>query len=177
MSTENQSLELFTVVLLRHMRPILDMLRYAVLNTPEEAFAGSGIEVREHLYHSMVGMDIWLSHRPEDYPLSDVTDLLAAQLQKAAPNAISRRFLLAYVGKLEARVDALPATLEGLLEKRQINGGEITILDQCLMQVRHVQHHLGAVDEILRRKGFPVVDWYGYGGGYAPPRLETAAAA
>lgn len=153
-----------SVVLLRHTQPVLDMLRDTILTCPDDVFAGDKILVREHLYHAMVGMDIWLSYSPQNYPLSDIADLPAAQLQKIAPATFSREFLLAYVGKLETKLNALPVESSQLLEKRDMDGHEITFLDQCLIQIRHVQHHLGEIDEIMRSHGKPLLKWKGYGG-------------
>jgi hypothetical protein len=54
---------------------------------------------------------------------------------------------------------------EKLLEKREIDGEEITYLDQCFIQIRHVQHHLGEIDEIMRDNQLPLLKWQGYGKG------------
>lgn len=153
-----------SVVLLRHLKPILEMLRFTILNCPEEVFAGNKLLVREQLYHSMVGMDIWFSQQPHQYPFDEIIDMEAAQMHKVAPTNISRRFLLAYLGKIELKLEAMPMTTEQLLEKRDMNGAEITYLDQCLIQIRHVQHHLGEMDEIMRSHSLPLLEWKGYGG-------------
>ncbi len=157
--------QLLSVVLLRHLRPITAMLRHAILQCPDEAFAATGqILVREHLYHAMTGMDVWLSPAPDQYPVDTILENTAAQLQGSASENISRPFLLAFVGKLEARIEALPTDAEGLLEKRSFQGHELTFMDQCFSQIRHVQHHLGAIDEILRNQNEPVLEWSGYAG-------------
>jgi hypothetical protein len=44
-----------------------------------------------------------------------------------------------------------------------MNGDELTYLDQCFVQMRHVQHHLGEIDEIMRSHNLPLIRWYGYG--------------
>ncbi|HPY41252.1 MAG TPA: hypothetical protein PLM98_12095, partial [Thiolinea sp.] len=83
---------------------------------------------------------------------------------KLAPENISRRFLLAYLGKVEHKLATMPMTNEQLLEKREMDGFEITYLDQCFVQMRHVQHHLGEIDEIMRSHHLPLLLWKGYGG-------------
>jgi len=51
---------------------------------------------------------------------------------------------------------------EALLADREIRGRTFTLLDRCLTQLRHVQHHLGVVNEKLRRQGVDAADWVGY---------------
>lgn len=152
-----------SVVLLRHLKPILEMLRQTILTCPEEVFAGDKILVREQLYHALVGMDIWFTDHPSNYPFNEILDMEAAQMHKLAPANISRRFLLSYLGKVEHKLAAMPMSMEKLLEKRDMNGDELTYLDQCFVQMRHVQHHLGEIDEIMRSHNLPLIRWYGYG--------------
>lgn len=152
-----------SVVLLRHLKPILTMLRQTILSCPDHVFSGDKLLVREQLYHSLVGMDIWFSHEPNHYPLQQILDIEAAKMNKAAPESISRRFLLSYLGKLEYKLEKMPMSTDKLLEKRELDGGEITYLDQYLIQIRHVQHHLGEIDEIMRNNQLPLLKWQGYG--------------
>lgn len=153
-----------SVVLLRHLKPILEMLRYTILNCPDEVFSGEKILVREQLYHSLVGMDVWFSDHPNHYPFNEIPDMESAYMHKVAPDNISRRFLLSYLGKVEHKLALMPMSAEQLLEKRQMDDSEITYLDQCFVQMRHVQHHLGEIDEIMRSHGLPLLEWKGYGG-------------
>ena len=152
-----------SVVILRHLKPILEMLRHTILTCPEQVFAGDKMLVREQLYHALVGMDVWFTDQPSDYNFNEILDIKAAQMHGIAPTSISRRFLLAYLGKIEHKLAAIPMSPERFLEIRQMGGREITYLDQCLVQIRHVQHHLGEVDEIMRRHQLPLLEWRGYG--------------
>lgn len=154
-----------SVVLLRHLKPILAMLRQTILTCPETVFSGDKLLVREHLYHSLVGMDIWFSQNPSHYPFHRIVDMEAAQMHKIAPDSISRRFLLSYLGQVEYKLANMPMSTEKLLEKREMEGEEITYLDQCFIQMRHVQHHLGEIDEIMREHHLPLLKWQGYGKG------------
>ncbi|TXH61016.1 MAG: hypothetical protein E6Q84_03645 [Thiothrix sp.] len=152
-----------SVVVLRHLKPILEMLRYTILNCPEQVFAGDKLLVREQLYHALVGMDVWFTDKPSDYNFSEILDIKAAQMHKIAPANISRRFLLSYLGKIEHKLAAIPMNWDKLLEIRSMGDREITYLDQCFVQMRHVQHHLGEIDEIMRSHNLPLLEWRGYG--------------
>lgn len=153
-----------SVVLLRHLKPILEMIRQTILTCPEEVFSGDKLLVREQIYHSLVGMDVWFSDRPDQYPFNEIPDMAVAYMHTVAPENISRRFLLAYLGKVEHKLNMMPMSAEQLLTKRDMDGSEITYLDQCFIQMRHVQHHLGEIDEIMRDHALPLLEWKGYGG-------------
>jgi hypothetical protein len=152
-----------SVVLLRHLKPILEMLRHTILSCPDQVFAGDKLLVREQLYHALVGMDVWFTDKPSHYNFDEILDIEAAQMHKIAPSNVSRRFLLSYLGKIEHKLAAIPMTTEKLLEVREMGGREITYLDQCFVQMRHVQHHLGEIDEIMRGHKLPLLEWKGYG--------------
>lgn len=152
-----------SVVVLRHLKPILEMLRHTILTCPEQVFAGDTLLVREQLYHALVGMDVWFTDKPIHYNFSEILDIKAAQMHKIAPANISRRFLLSYLGKIEHKLANIPMSTDKLLEIREMSGREITYLDQCLVQMRHVQHHLGEIDEIMRSHHLPLLEWKGYG--------------
>jgi hypothetical protein len=40
-----------------------------------------------------------------------------------------------------------------------------TLLDRCISQFRHTQHHIGMIHERLANSGITMADWLGYGEG------------
>jgi len=147
----------------RQFGPQLEMVRAAVLACPADAFEGGKIGPREHLYHALVGMDVWLTEDVSSFPFDRIVDRDAAELRGPASSAVSRSFLLEYVDRLIAKVDALADDDAALLSPSSARGGEFTLLDRCIAQFRHVQHHVGVVNTMLRERKLPAVRWLGYG--------------
>lgn len=147
----------------RHFAPMLQMLREIVETCPDELFNQPELCVREHIYHVLVGMDVWLSPDPMAYPFDQIVDDDAAEFRGPASGKISRRFLLDYLGRIEAKVAGLPDQTEAYLTIHEMRGREFTLLDRCLGQFRHTQHHIGVINEKLRAHGAEAVDWRGWG--------------
>lgn len=149
-------------VIRRQFGPQLEMVRAAVQACPEEVFDAVEIGVREHLYHALVGMDIWLTEDLSSYPFDGIVDDDAAQMKAVASAAVSRRFLLEILDRLASKVSGLPGDDAAYLSPATIRGREFTFLDRCISQFRHVQHHLGVFNEAMRAKGLPTVSWLGF---------------
>jgi hypothetical protein len=154
-----------SVVVRRHFDPTLAMLREVVVTCPDSLLTRSAIGIREHVYHIMVGMDIWLSPDPRAYPFDEIVESDAAEFGAPLSDRISRAFLLAYLERLEASIAALPDDDVAYLDEVTLRGRHFTLLDRCLGQLRHAQHHIGVINERLSRQDEREVDWQGYGEG------------
>ncbi|MBN1246346.1 MAG: hypothetical protein JXC32_01750 [Anaerolineae bacterium] len=147
----------------RHFAPTLAMLREAITTCPEPVFVDPALLVREHIYHALVGMDVWLTPNPADYAFNAIVDDDAAELRAPATDRISREFLQAYLAQVEDKIAHLPDEADAYFAVITLRDREFTLLDRCLGQLRHAQHHIGVVNEKLRRRGVEAVAWRGYG--------------
>ena len=150
-------------VVQRQFAPVLSMLTEAINLCPDDAFNADTIGVREHVYHALVGLDVWLHPDPNTYPFDRIIDDDAAQLKGPASAQITKDFLLHYAAKIEAKVAAACSPSNDLLAVHTIRGTSFTGLDLCLSQLRHPMYHIGAINQILRANGSPTVEWHGYG--------------
>ena len=141
---------------------MLAMVEQVIASCPDEQFARRDIGVKEHVYHALVGMAVWLLRDPREYRFDQIVDGGAAELDGPAHDRVSKAFLLDYVRQIEKKVQSIPAEADDLLVVQTIMGKDLTFLDRCLGQLRHVQHHLGAANEILRAHGNPLTEWKGY---------------
>ncbi len=156
---------MLSVVVRRNLDPTLAMLREVVVDCPDVLWMSPATGIRQHVYHIMVGMDIWLSPDPGAYPFDEIVESDAAEFGAPLSDRISRAFLLAYLERLEARIAALPGDDAAYLDEVTLRGRRFTFLDRCLGQLRHAQHHIGVINERLYREGEHEVDWQGYGEG------------
>ena len=147
----------------RQFAPVLAMLTEAIHTCPDDLFCSPTVGVREHIYHVLVGMDVWLHPDPGRYPFDQIADNSAANLQRPADDPISKQFLLDYVAKIEGKVADRCAAATDLLAEQTIRGTSFATLDLCLSQLRHPMYHLGAINRMLAAHGSPTVKWQGYG--------------
>ena len=142
---------------------MVSMVREVIDKCPDELFAPQAIGVREQVYHVLVGMDVWLHPDPSQYPFDKIVDGEAAQLNQLASDEISRAFLRGYLEDIEKKIEELLVQSRDPLEIRAFMGKEFTVLDLSLSQLRHAQHHIGVVNQMLHVHGSPIVEWRGYG--------------
>jgi hypothetical protein len=152
-------------IIKRQFGPQLEMVRAALLMGPDSVFDEDEIGLREHLYHVLVGMDVWFTEDVFSYPFDQIVESNASELKAPAGGTLSREFLLDYLDRMIEKTNALPDDDAAYLEPAILRGQEFTLLDRCIMQFRHIQHHVGVFNERMRAHGLSTVPWKGFGEG------------
>ncbi len=170
------------VVLKRHLDPTLAMLRRAIAHCPDDLWLGQGQGTTEAsgprssrlaapfwqiAYHTVYFLDYWLR---EDYSiragfLSLTFDKdLTPDLGRRCADHLTKTEMKAHLDKAGKRVERIFASLddERLLERIRPQS-PFTYADAILAQIRHIQHHAGQLNAILRRAGAKAAGWQGYG--------------
>jgi len=154
----------FESLLERHFFTMLEMVRTAIRDCPEAVFIGDDIRAREHLYHALVWMDMAVSENPPDYDKAQIVSTAGASLQGVASEAITREYLSDFLDKTEAHIKQHLNNGDAYLQECAVRGRVFTWMDRVLLQLRHVQHHMGAIDELLRQQNLPTLTWIGFEG-------------
>lgn len=153
-------------VLARQLEPVLGMLRAAVESCPEEVWlaADGDLPVWEHAFHATVWLDAWMRTPDETFVAPAFLCKAALGMEPDAGPPVPRDVMLRYVEQVAAKCRALlaRATDDLLVTEVQIMGGRFTLADQMLGQIRHVQHHVGSISAILRRRTGTAIGWLGY---------------
>ncbi len=150
-------------IIKRQFGPQLEMVRVALNGCPDSVFDEDEIGLREHLYHVLVGIDVWFTEDPFAYPFDEIVEQDASNLKAPAGGKLSKELLLDYLDRMIEKTNALPDNNEAYLEPANIRGREFTMLDRCIAQFRHIQHHLGVFNERMRAHGLSTVPWKGFG--------------
>jgi hypothetical protein len=145
-------------VVRRHFKPMFAMLDAAIAASAKE-LPGKPFGLREHIYHTLVSMDIWLHPNPAIYHFGEIEEDEAAQLQKPLSPRMTTRRLRTYLRTVEEKLKRLLNEFSDLLEEQTLKGKTLTILDRCLAQLRHTQHHIGSINSILRNTGGDPIEW------------------
>jgi DinB family protein len=153
-------------VLRRQMERTLAMLQRLIDDCPVDAWEGDGKSpaVWQHIYHSLLGLGVWLRWPAPEVRLPDFhTD--GADMEIGCEPAYSRELLSDHARDVFAQVrdyfDHL--TPENVTEELTLRGNRFTRADLVLGQIRHVQHHVGCMHSQLRRRTTYNLDWIGYG--------------
>jgi hypothetical protein len=150
----------------RQLGPCVEMLAAGIDASSEELWdeRSAGPPVWAQIYHTLFWLDAWLRDwsRPLEYPPFHVKEAL--ELRSVPAGSISRPAMREYLAKVSSDVDSHLASLtpESVQEPTVAFGKPWTPLDRILGQIRHVQHHVGYLNAVLRAGGCAPVAWAGF---------------
>ena len=158
-------------ILARHLNPALDMIEKLIDGCPDGLWnasgsAGSGpAPVWLHLYHALVGIDFWFrSSKEEAFQFPTFGKAVDPDLSKCSRDFLSKEEIRACLKRAREKADAYAeaARRDGLSSTWPFSD-TFTCADTFLMQIRHLQHHVGFCNCALSSKGAAAAAWMGYG--------------
>jgi uncharacterized damage-inducible protein DinB len=153
-------------LLRRHLQPALDMLANAVKACPDDVWdaADGTAPIWQQAYHTLFWLEAWLPCWGHEVERPAFHTDEALNLTRGASPVITRRQMEGYMeqvySELESYLDSIP--VESLTEETTAFGQTWTVADRILTQIRHVQHHVGSMHSILKRRTGRAPEWLGY---------------
>jgi hypothetical protein len=148
----------------RQFGAAIDMLRNAVLACPPEVWSDGSRqpEFWYLVYHTLFWLDLYLSGPVEGFAPPPPYTL--SELDPAGPmpeRVYTRDELLAYLrhGRRKCRETIDGMTDEAAAERLRFGWGEATRAELLLYNLRHVQHHTGQLNLILRQQTDSAPRW------------------
>lgn len=154
-------------VLQRHFDPTIEMLRQALEACPDDLWDArdTGAPLWQLAYHVLLGIDYWFRESSEGFAFPPFHTREAMLESGEVPDqALTRAQIEGYLEQVYARSHALldRLTPKGLLREAAFPGGSWTVADRLLVQIRHVQHHVGQMNHLLKQKTGAAPGWQGY---------------
>jgi hypothetical protein len=154
-------------IMKRQLDGSFEMLEQAIALCPQDVWDKGGdntVPIWEYVYHALFYVNVWLKDwtKEREYPEFHVQEALA--LEKVTGRRISRDQMKKYLAEVTGKTESFFASAapESLEEESENWGKRWTVADRILGQIRHVQHHVGYINAILRMKGTTTVGWIGY---------------
>ncbi len=143
-----------SAVLLRHLEPALDMMEAAIRACPAHKWQGGGtIGPAEHIYHA-------LPFQPPPFH-----DENAAMMSGPADQSLDKDTLLDYLERMRRKCRSqLNVSDVELLAEEAVRGRPVSLADRCLMQIRHIQHHVGVLHRMIREETAADLPWREHSG-------------
>lgn len=154
-------------ILRRHFEPTLEMLRQTIRACPEELWDArdEGPAFWQYAYHTLFWLDAWLSDSPEAFqaPPFHTRDALL-EAGETPSVTYSREQIEAYLEQVYAKCATFfeGLTLDTLTQESEFFERTWAGGDKVFGQLRHVQHHVGHMNALLRRKTGQAPGWVGY---------------
>lgn len=153
-------------ILRRQFEPTLEMLRRAIQECSDEVWDAKDEEAPfwQQAYHTLFWLDFWLSDPDEGFEPPSFHGRDAVALVQTSCPSFSREQIEGYLEEVYAKCGKLldGLTLDALDQESQISGKRWTVGDRLLGQLRHVQHHVGYMNCMLRRKAGSAPGWIGF---------------
>lgn len=151
-------------ILQRQLDPTLQMLENLVVLSPEEIWNNQKLKYWKHILHAITGIEFWFRNEGEEFHLPDFNKDITPDFDKESKDYPTQNELLTYIQEM---MNKSQKYFNALSDERLIEPcdtyKDITKADVILMQIRHIQHHIGYCNNILNTSNYKAVQWLGYG--------------
>lgn len=153
-------------ILRRQFDPTFEMLAELVDTCPERVWASEKDlnPFWQQIMHVLNGIHFWFRQGEDIFVLPDMANDPFLDLGGRPANPLQKDKVRDYQSLVSRQVESFFAKLDdSRLTERSTTYPEFTFADLVLMQIRHIQHHVGTCNAILRTKGAATVRWLGFG--------------
>jgi hypothetical protein len=153
-------------IIYRQLEATITMLQNAIAACPDDLWVakGDGPAIWQQAYHATFWLFAWARDWNTPFETPAFHSQEALELRPGATPVITREQLAAYAR--DAREACLPylrtLTPEALLETREAFGKSWTTADRIFSQLRHVQHHVGAMHAQLGKRATQPLQWIAF---------------
>jgi uncharacterized damage-inducible protein DinB len=138
-----------------------------IRDSPEDLWGqkAGGFVFWQQILHTLTGLNFWmrLEKTPFTEPFSGKK--IYPELDKAPEDVLSKMELREYKEQVAQLCNAFfEGKDDAWLRQASVLYGKISNLDVVMMQVRHMQYHVGHCNSILRERGVEAVAWMEYFG-------------
>jgi hypothetical protein len=117
----------------------------------------------QQVMHALIGVQFWFREAEEKIIIPDFGQGPIPDLDQSPSFSVSKDAVREYRSIVAKRVDAFFASLD---DQRLTTLSSIydkcTYADLILMQIRHIQHHVGYCNSILHGSNAKTAKWLGY---------------
>ncbi|MDP6355281.1 MAG: DinB family protein [Planctomycetota bacterium] len=153
-------------ILLRHLEPTLEMLRNAIEECPEEAWhvETENAPFWQQAYHILIGLDFFLRDDAVPFKPPPFHTDEAAGLDPGAKPVIPRDEISGFMNQVFQQTQEYLSSQTEQSVTGEVQWGEHkwSPADRVLAQLRHVSHHLGSMQSMLRRHTGIAPGWLGF---------------
>jgi DinB superfamily len=155
----------FIEILRRQFYPSFQMLANLIEACPERQWAeqDSGNPFWQRIMHTLVGIQFWLREVDEEFAAPDFGQGQIPDLDVAPAFPVTKQMVREYQAVTAERVEAFFSKMDDrrLIQMSRVNAA-CTYADIVIMQIRHIQHHVGYCNSLLTSSPEGTTKWLGY---------------
>ncbi len=150
-----------------HLGLCLDMMEKLINDSPDSIWNEhrGGFVFWQQILHALTGAKFWLRCEKSDFQEPFASRKVYPELDGKPENNLTREELHSLFADVKSACEAYFSgqTPESLIQPCPLYD-KISKLDVIFGQVRHIQHHIGCCNAILREAGEKAADWVDYFG-------------
>lgn len=149
-------------VLKGQFEPTLEMLTRLVEECPDELWFDRQTNYWKHIFHAITGIQFWFRQGSEAFHIPNLNKDITPDLDKECTEDPTKAEMGAYVQEMIEKARSFTEALndQSIFEPCDVYN-EFTKADVILMQIRHIQHHVGYCNHILYSHNHKAVQWLG----------------
>ncbi|WP_312151702.1 DinB family protein [Paenibacillus sp. FSL R10-2796] len=145
----------------RQFDPTVEMLKNLIEVCPDHFWKDAKHKYWRHIFHATTSMKFWFrQQKDEEFTIPDFGKDITEDLDKECSDYPTKEEMTEYVEEILSVARNFFAELtDGRLLEPCVLYEEITKTDVILMQIRHVQHHIGYCNSILNSNHLQTAMW------------------
>lgn len=148
-----------------HLGLTIDMMGKLIEESPDSIWneQRGGFIFWQQILHALTGAKYWLRPEKSDFREPFAERKLYPELDGKPENNLSREELRSIFAEVKSAFEAYFSgeNPESMMQPCPLFN-KISKLDVIFGQIRHMQHHIGCLNAILREAGEKAVDWEDY---------------
>ena len=156
----------FVNILKRHFDPSIEMLKRLIEVCPETFWdhGDETISFWQHIYHTIQSIDSWFCQSHVELQETTFQPTIYAELDKVSHTSLNKEQVTNYLDNVSQKCERVFQEFDDTMLSWNLESKPSwTPCDVILVQIRHIQHHVGALNSLLHRAGYETVPWQGYG--------------
>lgn len=140
----------------------LTMLERLIESCPQEIWESKETLFWQHIFHAITGIEFWFRNEGEKFFEPVFRDDVTPDFEKKTNSFASKIEMKEYLLKNKEIAEKFFINLdnESLLDPCEIYK-KMNKADAALMQIRHIQHHIGYCNCLLTQNKQEAVEWIG----------------
>jgi hypothetical protein len=158
----NMSTNTFLTITKRHFDLALQMLTAMIDGCPEDLWQAkhSQFVFWQQILHALTGINFWMRLQNEPFQEPFAERKVYPELDHDPATHLSKAELTEYAQTVQRLTQTFFADHDDAwLVSPAAGYAQITNLDVIMMQIRHIQYHVGHCNSILREQRRPAVAW------------------
>jgi hypothetical protein len=155
----------FADILRRQFFPSLQMLANLIEACSERQWTAqdSGHPFWQRILHALVGIQFWFREADEEFAAPDFGQGSIPDLDAVPSFSVTKQRVREYHAAIARQADAFFLKMD---DSRLVQISSIcsacTYADIIIMQIRHIQHHVGYCNSLLHSNPEGAIKWLGY---------------